>query len=114
MLVRRQKELAEELFLVCDGRDIGTCVITDAALKIYLTATAEERARRRFNQMEDKSCGFEAVLKDINQRDYNDMHREISPLMKAMDAVELDTTDLDFEQVVSKVIELYRKKTQNM
>ena len=113
MLVRRQKELAAKLFLVCDGRDIGTCVITDAALKIYLTATAEERARRRFNQMEDKSCGFEAVLKDINQRDYNDTHREISPLMKAEDAVELDTTNLDFEQVVQKVIDLYRERTEN-
>ena len=108
MLVKRQKELAQEMFLVCDGRDIGTCVITDAALKIYLTATAEERARRRFNQMADKSCGFEAVLKDINQRDYNDMHREISPLMKAEDAVELDTTNLDFEQVVNRVMELYK------
>ena len=110
MLVRRQKELAGEMFLVCDGRDIGTCVITDAALKIYLTATAEERARRRFNQMEDKSCGFEAVLKDINQRDYNDMHREISPLMKAEDAVELDTTSLSFDEVVSKVVKLYRER----
>ena len=113
MLVKRQKELASELFLVCDGRDIGTCVITDAALKIYLTATAEERARRRFNQMADKSCGFEAVLKDINQRDYNDMHREISPLMKAEDAVELDTTDLSFEQVVDRVVTLYRHRMGN-
>ena len=112
MLVRRQKELAQEMFLVCDGRDIGTCVITDAALKIYLTATAEERARRRFNQMADKSCGFDAVLKDINQRDYNDMHREISPLTKAEDAVELDTTHLDIEQVVSRVIELYKERTE--
>ena len=112
LLVKRQKELAREMFLVCDGRDIGTCVITDAALKIYLTATAEERARRRFNEMEDKSMGFEAVLNDINQRDYNDMHREISPLMKAEDAIELDTTHMSFEQVVEEVMRLYRERVQ--
>ncbi len=111
LMVKRQKELAREMFLVCDGRDIGTCVITDAALKIYLTAEPEERARRRFNEMADKSCGFEAVLNDINQRDYNDMHREISPLRKADDAVELDTTHLSFEQVVEEVVRMYRART---
>ena len=111
-LVRRQKELANEMFLVCDGRDIGTCVITDAALKVYLNATPEERARRRFNEMEDKSMGFEAVLKDINQRDYNDTHRAISPLRKAEDAVEIDTTHLSLEQVVGEVMRLYLERVQ--
>ena len=110
LMVKRQKELASEMFLVCDGRDIGTCVITDAALKIYLTADAEERARRRFNQMEDKSCGFEAVLRDINARDYNDMHREESPLRKADDAVQLDTTHMTFDEVVQEVTRLYRER----
>ena len=113
-LVRRQKELAREMFLVCDGRDIGTCVITDAALKIYLTATAQERARRRFNEMKDKSCGFEAVLEDINKRDWNDTHRDISPLRKAEDAVELDTTNLSFEQVVDKVVSLYGQAVKEL
>lgn len=107
-MVRRQKELANELFLVCDGRDIGTVVITDAALKIYLTADAEERARRRFNEMEDKSCGFESVLRDINQRDYNDTHREESPLRQAADAVVVDSTHMTIEEVVNAVVDLYR------
>lgn len=109
-MVRRQKELSQELFLVCDGRDIGTCVIPDALLKIYLNAAAEERARRRFEQMSDKSCGFEQVLADINARDYNDMHREESPLCKAQDAVEIDTTHMTFEEVVSEVTRLYRQR----
>ena len=61
LMVARQKELAQEMFLVCDGRDIGTCVIPNAALKIYLNADAEERARRRFEEMADKSCGFETT-----------------------------------------------------
>lgn len=110
--VRRQKELASEMFLVCDGRDIGTCVITDAALKIYLTADAEERARRRFEEMPDKSCGFEAVLKDINERDYNDTHREESPLTCAEDAVVVDSTHMKFDEVVDRIVELYKERVK--
>ena len=112
LMVARQKELAQEMFLVCDGRDIGTCVIPDAALKIYLNADAEERARRRFEEMADKSCGFEKVLADINARDYNDMHRAESPLTKADDAVEIDTTHMTFEEVVQEVTRLYRQRME--
>ena len=110
LMVKRQKELAEAMFLVCDGRDIGTCVITDAALKIYLTADAEERARRRFLEMEDKSCGFEAVLRDVNQRDYNDMHREESPLRQAEDAVVVDSTHMTIEEEINEIVRLYRER----
>ena len=110
LMVARQKELADQMFLVCDGRDIGTCVITDALLKIYLTADAEERARRRFNEMEDKSCGFEAVLRDVNQRDYNDMHREESPLCQAEDAVVVDSTHMTIEEEVELIMKLYRER----
>lgn len=110
LMVKRQKELAETMFLVCDGRDIGTCVITDAALKIYLTADAEERARRRYNEMADKSCGFEAVLRDVNQRDWNDMNREESPLRQAEDAVVVDSTHMTIEEVVDEVVRLYRER----
>lgn len=106
--VRRQKELANELFLVCDGRDIGTCVITDAALKIYLTATAEERALRRFREIKDPDCSYESVLRDINQRDYNDTHREESPLVQAPDAVVIDSTHMTADEVVDEVVRLYR------
>ena len=107
MLVARQRELAARLFLVCDGRDIGTCVIPDALLKVYLTAAAEERARRRLAQMNDPSATFEQVLEDVNKRDYNDMHRAESPLTQAEDAVVVDTTHMDFDQVVDTLVKLY-------
>ena len=106
-LVARQKQLAGEMFLVADGRDIGTHVITDAALKIFLTAAPEERARRRLAQ--NGGC-FEQVLEDINKRDYNDTHREESPLAKAQDAVEIDTTCMTIEQVTEKIVGLYRER----
>ncbi len=112
MLVSRQRELAARLFLVCDGRDIGTCVIPDALLKVYLTAAAEERARRRLAQMNDPSATFEQVLEDVNKRDYNDMHRAESPLTQAEDAVVVDTTYMDFDQVVETVTALYKKRRE--
>ena len=109
-LVARQRELARRMFLVCDGRDIGTCVIPDALLKIYLTAAAEERTRRRLAQMNDPDVTFEQVLSDVNKRDYNDMHRAESPLTQAEDAVVVDTTHMDFDQVVDEVTRLYRER----
>lgn len=109
-LVARQRELAGRMFLVCDGRDIGTCVIPDALLKIYLTASPEERARRRLAQLNDPSATFEKVLEDVNKRDYNDMHRAESPLTQAEDAVVVDTTHMDFDQVVETVTKLYEQR----
>ena len=111
-LVARQRELAQRMFLVCDGRDIGTCVIPDALLKIYLTAAAEERARRRLAQMNDPNASFEQVLEDVNKRDYNDMHRAESPLTQAEDAVVVDTTYMDFDQVVETVTALYKERRE--
>ncbi len=111
-LVARQRELAGRMFLVCDGRDIGTCVIPDALLKIYLTAAAEERARRRLAQMNDPDVTFEQVLSDVNKRDYNDMHRAESPLTQAEDAVVVDTTYMDFDQVVETVTALYKERRE--
>ena len=82
-----------------DGRDIGTVVLPNADLKVFLTASAEERANRRFKEMTDKSVTYEQVLEDIKQRDYNDMNRDIAPLKQADDAVLLDTTGMTIEEV---------------
>ena len=86
-----------------DGRDIGTVVLPDADLKVFLTASAEERANRRFKEMTDSSITYEQVLEDIKQRDYNDMHRDIAPLKQAEDAVLLDTTGMTIEEVKQKL-----------
>ena len=109
-LVQLQREMGTRKSVIMDGRDIGTNVLKDARFKIYLTASAEERARRRFLELQEKGekQSFEDVLEDIKQRDYNDMTRELNPLRKAEDAVEVDTTGLDIDQVVQKVLEIVR------
>lgn len=108
-LVELQQKLAETENVVMDGRDIGTVVLPNADLKIYLTASVQVRAMRRYKEMIAK--GQEAVLeeieKDIEDRDYRDMHREASPLKQADDAVLVDTSDMSIEQVADKIIELY-------
>ena len=90
-----------------DGRDIGTVVLKDAEYKFYLTATAEERAMRRFRELQAKGSTdtYEKVLEDVNKRDYNDMHREVDPLRQAEDAVLIDSTNMSIEEVVDFVIE---------
>ena len=109
-LVQLQREMGTRKSVIMDGRDIGTNVLKDARFKIYLTASAEERARRRFLELQEKgeTQSFEDVLEDIKQRDHNDMTRELNPLRKADDAVEVDTTGLDIDQVVQKVLEIVR------
>lgn len=92
-----------------DGRDIGTVVLPDADLKVFLTASAEERANRRFKEMTDSGMTFEQVLEDIKQRDYNDMHRDIAPLKQAEDAVLADTSDLDLDGSIQLILDLVRK-----
>ena len=87
-----QKKIAAENNIIMDGRDIGTVVLPDADLKVFLTASAEERANRRFKEMIDSSISYEQVLEEIKQRDYNDMHRDVAPLKQAEDAVLLDTS----------------------
>ncbi|MBE6844696.1 MAG: (d)CMP kinase [Ruminococcus sp.] len=98
-----QKKIAAENNIIMDGRDIGTVVLPNADLKVFLTASAEERANRRFKEMTDKTVTYEQVLEDIRQRDYNDMNREIAPLKQADDAVLLDTTGMTIDEVKAKL-----------
>ena len=101
-LVELQRKMGQKKSVIMDGRDICEVVLPDAEYKYYLTATAEERARRRTAELIEKGqqVNFEQVLADIQQRDYNDMNREITPLKKADDAVEIDSTDMSIEEVV--------------
>ena len=112
-LVEIQRGMAERKSVIMDGRDIGTNVLTDAEVKIYLTASDEERAQRRFLELQEKGDPqtYDEVLEDIRQRDHNDMTRKLNPLRKAEDAVELDTTGRDIDQVVDRVLEIVAEKT---
>ena len=98
-----QKKIAAENNIIMDGRDIGTVVLPDADLKVFLTASAEERANRRFLEVRDSNITYEKVLEEIKQRDYNDMHRDISPLRQGDDAVLLDTTGMTIDEVKNKL-----------
>lgn len=107
-----QRKIASENNVIMDGRDIGTVVLPNADLKIFLTASAEVRAERRFKELAEKpDCPtFEQVLADIKQRDYNDMHRDISPLKQAEDAVLADTSELDLDGAITLVMSLIKEK----
>ena len=111
-LFETQKKIARENNVIMDGRDIGTVVLPDADVKIFLTASAEERANRRFKELSEKpDCPpYDDILKDIIQRDYQDMHRETSPLKQADDAVLVDTTKLDLEKSADEIIRIINKK----
>ena len=100
-----QQNIAKENNIIMDGRDIGTVVLPDADVKIFLTASAEERANRRFKELQEKGdkSTYDEVLADIKQRDYNDMHREIAPLKKADDAIKVDTTSLNLDESVEAI-----------
>ena len=110
-LLYLQRELAAANNVIMDGRVIGTCVLPDAELKIYLTASASERAKRRY--LEQKERGVESDLaqieRDIIARDEQDMNREIAPLKQAEDAIYLDTSDMTIEEVVTKIVSLVQK-----
>ena len=110
-LLEMQRQLARENNVIMDGRDIGTCVLPGAQLKIYLTASVHTRAQRRYKELTEKgtACSLEEIEKDIEERDYRDMHREISPLKAAPDAVVLDTSHMDIPQVIEKIMELAKK-----
>ena len=110
-LLDLQRNLAKEKDVVMDGRDIGTVVLPDANVKIYLTASSKVRAKRRFDELTAKgvSCDMDAIEKDIIERDYRDMHRETSPLKQAEDAVLLDSSDLDIDGVVEKMKKIIKK-----
>lgn len=103
-----QKELAAKNNVVMDGRDIGTCVLPDADVKVYLTASAGVRAKRRFDELTAKgeSCDIDKIEEDIIKRDEQDMNREISPLKQAEDAVLLDSSDMGIEEVVQAILAL--------
>ena len=112
-LVELQRSLAERDNVIMDGRDIGTRVLPDADIKIFLTASAEERAMRRLKELEEKniSCNFDEVLKDIKYRDKNDSEREIDPLKPTEESVIFDTTGYNLSESVERMIELLKEKT---
>lgn len=101
-LTEQQQKMGEKKSVIMDGRDIGTVVFPDAEYKFYITASAEERAGRRYRELIEKGqeVTFEKVLTDIRQRDHNDSTREINPLRRAEDAIELDTTEMSIEEVI--------------
>jgi cytidylate kinase len=104
-LLNLQREVANDNNIIMDGRDIGTVILPNANLKIFLTASPEERARRRFAQViNKKSTTYSEVLDEINTRDYNDSHRNIAPLKPADNAIILDSTDLSFEEVILEIL----------
>lgn len=106
-LVELQRAMGERKSIIMDGRDIGTVVLKDSKQKFYLTATAEERAMRRYLELREKGSaeGYEQVLEDVIKRDYNDSHRDVSPLRQAEDAVLIDSTNMTVEQVVDFIID---------
>lgn len=111
-LVELQQKLAADKNVIMDGRDIGTCVLPNAQVKIYLTASVETRAERRYQELQEKgaACDLEVIKKDIADRDYQDMHREISPLKQAEDAILVDSSDMGIEEVVETIKKIYREK----
>ena len=113
-LVEQQQEMGKNKAIVMDGRDIGTVVFPDAELKIFMTASAETRAQRRFDELEAKGdvVTFEDVLKNVQERDYIDTHREDSPLVMADDAIEIDNSYLTREEQFNAVLELVNETLQ--
>ena len=111
-LLEMQRRLAREHSVIMDGRDIGTVVLPDAEVKVFLTASAEERARRRMLELEQRGTPqpFDEVLRAIQERDWNDSHRAAAPLRQAEDAVLLDTTELDFGQSEEALLAIIRER----
>lgn len=112
-LLEMQRELARTNNVIMDGRDIGTVVLPDAEVKVFLTASPEARARRRMLELEQRGTPqpFEKILKDIEERDWNDSHRAVAPLRQAEDAVLLDTTELDFQESEAALLVIIRERT---
>ena len=112
VLLDMQRNMAEEYDVVMDGRDIGTVVLPKATVKIFLTATPEVRAKRRTDELiaKGQKADYNKILKDIQQRDYQDTHREIAPLKMARDSVKLDTSELDIDGVIAAMKEIIARK----
>ncbi len=111
-LLSLQRDMAATTDVIMDGRDIGTHILPNAQLKIYLTATSKERAKRRYLELTAKGidCDIDAIEKDIIERDYRDMNRDIAPLKQAEDAFYVDTSDMSIEQVIDTILNLYEQK----
>lgn len=111
-LVELQRRLAGKSDCIMDGRDIGTCVLPDAQVKIYLTASSEVRAKRRYDELLAKGelCDLKEIQAAVEERDYRDMHREHSPLRQAPDAVLIDSSGMDVEQVIQEILRLCHAK----
>lgn len=111
-LVEMQRKMAEETSVIMDGRDIGTNVLKDADVKIFLTASCEVRAKRRYNELKAKGYDvkLETIMQDIKIRDAADSNREVDPLRVAPDAVIVDTTDMSFDDVVEKILSIIHKR----
>ena len=112
MLLDMQRDVAKEHNVVMDGRDIGTVVLPKATVKFFLTASAEVRAQRRTDELlaKGQKANYNQILKEIQQRDYQDTHREVAPLKMCRDSVKLDTSDMDIEQVVAEMKAIIAKK----
>ena len=113
-LLELQQNLAKTQDVIMDGRDIGTCVLPGADVKIYLTASAQERARRRYKEQTERGliCDIKEIERDIIARDEQDMNREVAPLRQAEDAVLVDSSDMNIDQVVDEIIRIYQEKTK--
>ena len=113
-LVAQQREMAKGGGVILDGRDIGTVVLPEAELKIYQVASVETRAKRRYKENIEKGieCDYDEMKAEIAKRDAQDMNREVSPLKKADDAIELDTSNMSLEEVVAHVMDLVEKKLE--
>lgn len=108
-----QRDIVKDRPAILDGRDIGTVIFPNAALKVFLTASSEERATRRFEELKERGqtdVDFETILKDIKERDYEDMNRVIAPLKKADDGLELDSTGKTIPQIVDEIINLWNER----
>lgn len=112
VLLDMQREVAEQYDVVMDGRDIGSVVLPKATVKIFLTASPEIRAKRRYKELLEKGqkANYEQVLKDVQQRDYQDTHREIAPLKMCRDSVKVDTSEMDLEQSVAAIRKIVEEK----
>lgn len=113
-MVRQQQVMGNEKGIVMDGRDIGTTVFPNAELKIFVTATPEIRAQRRYDELKAKGqkASFDEILENVKQRDYIDQHREVSPLRKADDALLLDNTELTIQQQKEWLFNQYNQRTK--
>ena len=113
VLLDMQREVARQHNVVMDGRDIGTVVLPDANVKIFLTASAEVRAKRRTDELiaKGQKADFDRILQEIQQRDYQDTHRAIAPLKMARDSIKVDTSDMTIEQVVQTIRKIITEKT---